>query len=95
MAKRQTCKLWAAAAVAKLDDDGDGGVFLFHRPYDHEPTSEEVRADVFEECVPDWKYHDRYEGMGREQAADEWEGTLYAAVDVSILAVQATLKVGG
>lgn len=94
MAKRRPkVKTYVAAAAYKLDDDGDGGVNLFVRPYDHEPTGAEVLADVFEECDPDWKQDDRYEGMDREKAAEEWEGTLYAAVRISILTVTTTVEV--
>ena len=38
--------MYVAAAAYKLDDDGHGGVNLFTRLYDYEPTGAEVLADV-------------------------------------------------
>lgn len=94
MAKRRPkVKTYVAAAAYKLDDDGDGGVRLWQCQYWNEPTRTDVLADVFAREVPDWKHDPRYAGMKLEDAISEWEGTLYAAPEVSVLCCVATLKV--
>ncbi|MFA7152701.1 MAG: hypothetical protein WC072_02805 [Methanoregulaceae archaeon] len=94
MAKtKPTFSVWIGSAAYKVDDDGDGGVRLWQCQYWEEPTEDEIKQDVFEREVPDWRKLEEYEGMKLAEAADEWEGTLYASIEVRISEVNATMMV--
>lgn len=78
-----------AAAAYKVEDHGDGGVRLFVREYDHRPYDWEVRVDVFEVEVPDWKDLWPYT-MNRDdlrEAARTWEDHLYAPLTIEVVEV--------
>lgn len=88
---KPTFSVWIGAAACKLDDDGDGGIRLFQCQYWEQPTEDRVKEDLFARLVPDWKQ--QYPGYTLHAACYEWEGTLYAAIEVQITEVKASLNV--